>query len=41
MKLGTIPIIGSLSSERITNAATASEIELSHEDWYRIYHAAQ
>ena len=41
MKLGTIPIIGSLSSERITNAATASEINMSREDWYRIYHAAQ
>lgn len=41
MKLGTIPIIGSLDSERITNAATASEINMSHEDWYRIYNAAQ
>lgn len=41
MKLGTIPIIGSLSTDRITNAATASEVELSHEDWYRIYYAAQ
>ncbi len=41
MKLGTIPIIGSLSSERITNAATASEINMSREDWYRIYNAAQ
>ena len=29
--------IGSLSKDRIKNAATASEIQLSHEDWHRIY----
>ncbi|QRR02557.1 aldo/keto reductase [Dyadobacter sandarakinus] len=37
MKLGTLPIIGSLSESRIRNAASASEIKLSHEDWYDIY----
>ena len=36
-KLGALPIIGSLSKDRIKNAATASEIQLSHEDWHRIY----
>ncbi|GGC04444.1 aldo/keto reductase [Dyadobacter sediminis] len=40
MKLGTLPIIGSLSESRIRNAASASEIRLSNEDWYEIYHAA-
>ncbi|MCF0061925.1 aldo/keto reductase [Dyadobacter chenwenxiniae] len=37
MKLGTLPIIGSLSETRIRNGASASEIKLSHEDWYDIY----
>lgn len=37
MKLGTLPIIGSLSEVRIRNAASASEIKLSHQDWYEIY----
>lgn len=36
-KLGALPIIGSLSKERIHNAATASEINLSYEDWHIIY----
>ncbi|WP_394992253.1 aldo/keto reductase family oxidoreductase [Emticicia sp.] len=37
MQLGTLPIIGSLSETRIKNAASASEIKLSREDWYDIY----
>jgi predicted oxidoreductase len=37
MQLGTLPIIGSLSEARIRNAASASEIKLSREDWYDIY----
>lgn len=37
MKLGTLPIIGSLSEARIRNAASASEIKLSNQDWYEIY----
>ena len=37
MKLGTLPIIGSLSENRIRNAASASEIKLDHQDWYEIY----
>lgn len=37
MQLGTLPIIGSLSEERIRNAASASSIKLSQEDWYEIY----
>jgi predicted oxidoreductase len=40
MKLGTLPIIGSLSEIRIRNAASASDIKLSREDWYEIYQAA-
>ena len=37
MKLGTLPIIGSLSENRIRNAASASDIKLTREDWYEIY----
>jgi predicted oxidoreductase len=37
MKLGTLPIIGSLSEARIRNAASASEIKLNNQDWYEIY----
>jgi predicted oxidoreductase len=37
MKLGTLPIIGSLSETRIRNGASASDIKLSRQDWYEIY----
>ena len=40
-KLGALPIIGSLSKERIQNAASASEINLSYEDWHLIYDLIQ
>lgn len=40
IQLGTLPIIGSLSEERIRNAASATAIKLSHEDWYEIYNLA-
>lgn len=36
-KLGALPIIGSLSKDRIRNAATASEIALTYQDWHLIY----
>ena len=36
-QLGTLPIIGSLSEQRIRNAVSAARIKLSHEDWYEIY----
>ncbi|TLV00224.1 aldo/keto reductase [Dyadobacter luticola] len=39
MKLGTLPIIGSLSEARIRNGASASDIALTREDWYEIYQA--
>ncbi|MFN8354847.1 MAG: aldo/keto reductase [Spirosomataceae bacterium] len=40
IQLGTLPIIGSLSEERIRNAASATSVKLSHEDWYEIYNLA-
>lgn len=41
MQLGTLPIIGSQSEARIRNAASASDIKLSREDWYELYHISQ
>ena len=40
MQLGTLPLIGSLSESRIRNAASATEIKLSKEDWYELYDIA-
>ena len=41
IQLGTLPIIGSLSEDRIRNAATAVDIKLSHQDWYELLHIAE
>ena len=40
-KLGALPIIGSPDKKRIKNAASAYSINLSHEDWYKIYNATK
>jgi len=37
---GIVPIVGSANPERIAEAATAAEVELSREDWYRLMEAA-
>lgn len=37
IQLGALPIIGSLNLERIRNAAEATKIKLSHDDWYKIF----
>lgn len=36
-KLGALPLIGSVDKKRIKNAASAYSIDLSREDWYKIY----
>ncbi len=41
IQLGALPIIGSLSLERIQNAAQATEVKLSHEDWYKVFSAVK
>lgn len=41
LQLGTLPIVGTLNKERITNAANATNLTLSHEHWYEIYHLAK
>ncbi len=40
-KLGALPIIGSPDKKRIKNAATASTVKLSNEDWYHLYNATK
>lgn len=40
LKLGALPLIGSLEKRRIQNAATASNIDLNHEDWYYLLQQA-
>jgi predicted oxidoreductase len=38
---GIVPIIGSTQPERIRAAADATEIQLSREEWYRLFTAAR
>jgi len=38
---GVIPIVGSTTPDRIREAAGAAEVELSREDWYRLFTAAR
>lgn len=38
-KLGALPLIGSVEKKRIKNAASAYSINLSREDWYKLYNA--
>lgn len=37
---GIVPIVGSTDPERIREAVTAAEIELTREEWYRLFEAA-
>ncbi|MFN8431383.1 MAG: aldo/keto reductase [Spirosomataceae bacterium] len=36
IQLGALPIIGSLNLDRIRNAAEATKVKMSHEDWYKV-----
>jgi len=36
IQLGALPIIGSLNLDRIKNAAEATKVKMSHEDWYKV-----
>jgi predicted oxidoreductase len=40
-KLGALPIIGSPDKSRIVNAASAYNIKLNNEEWYKIYNATK
>lgn len=41
ISLGVLPIIGSLKNERIRNVATATDIQISKEEWYAVYEISQ
>jgi len=41
IRLGTLPIIGSLLESRIRNAASATSITLDYDDWYDLYHLSK
>jgi predicted oxidoreductase len=38
---GILPIVGSINPDRIRDAVRADEIELSREEWYRLFVAAR
>jgi predicted oxidoreductase len=38
---GIVPVVGTIQSDRIRDAATADAVELSREDWYKILLAAR
>ena len=40
VKLGALPLIGTLDEQRIKNAANAFSVDLSHEDWYDLYNTS-
>jgi predicted oxidoreductase len=41
VKLGALPLIGTLEENRIRNIVNSFQINLNHEDWYELYHAAK
>lgn len=40
IKLGALPLIGTLSEQRIRNIVSAFDIDLDHQDWYALYNAS-
>lgn len=41
VKLGALPLIGTISEQRIRNIANAFTIDLDHQDWYELYAASR
>ena len=41
VKLGALPLIGTLDKQRIKNATSAFDIPLDHQDWFELYDAAK
>jgi predicted oxidoreductase len=41
LKLGALPLIGTVNEERIRNIVNAFTIELDHQDWYELYEASR
>lgn len=40
VKLGALPLIGTMQDQRIHNIVAAFQIDLDHQDWYELYHAS-
>jgi hypothetical protein len=41
IKLGALPLIGTLEENRIQNIVDAFEIEMDHQDWYELYNTTK
>jgi len=41
VKLGALPLIGTINEQRIRNIANAFTIDLEHQDWYELYAASR
>ncbi len=41
IKLGALPLIGTLSEQRIRNIVSAFDINLDNQDWYMLYDASR
>ena len=41
IKLGALPLIGTLEEKRIQNIVDAFEIEMDHQDWYELYNTTK
>jgi len=41
IKLGALPLIGTVSEQRIRNIVDAFSISLDHQDWYELYNATK
>lgn len=41
VKLGALPLIGTINQQRIRNIANAFAIDLDHQDWYELYTASR
>jgi predicted oxidoreductase len=41
VKLGALPLIGTINEQRIRNIANAFTIDLDHQDWYELYTASR
>lgn len=37
VKLGALPLIGTLEESRIRNIVNSFKIDLEHQDWYELY----
>jgi predicted oxidoreductase len=41
IKLGALPLIGTISEQRIRNIVNAFSINLEQQDWYELYNATK